>query len=74
MATKRSADQLMQERLNRESCENCHFYGAIAGDQEGGMCLRFPPSITMEDGEPTTWRPFVLQGEWCGEFKRKTQG
>lgn len=67
----------------KEKCCNCRFYEQIEADEDEekntGYCHRYPMVFV---GEPTTYdeitdehfqHPVMPCGEWCGEWKEKTE-
>lgn len=51
-------------------CGNCEFYEGI-GDANNGYCHRFPPENDGKGTKTIDEFPFVREGNWCGEHKRK---
>ena len=62
---------------DRECCENCHFwrnkYSWLMSETETitmAECHRLPPCTNGHD----TYFPKVKSDNWCGEFKRTSEG
>jgi hypothetical protein len=53
---------------SKEGCGNCRFFARA--NAVAGWCRRFPPTVVGADAEPR--HPWVIQGQWCGEWKEKT--
>lgn len=55
-------------------CETCEFFDADAENALPspyvGRCRRRPPNGNLD---ATKW-PGVAPGDWCGEYKKKTDG
>lgn len=51
---------------DQERCHNCKFFSNEDIHDRGtlGTCHRFPPQHTEED----CVFPWVMAGQWCGEF------
>lgn len=71
---KKTLAQQADEKLSRECCGNCRFFGAETQDPSEGMCLRYPPVVIADEGEFVSYYPTCADAAWCGEFQRKMQG
>lgn len=71
---KKTLAQQADERLSRECCGNCRFFGADESDPSDGICLRYPPTVFADEGEFISFYPSSGEAAWCGEFQRKMQG
>lgn len=54
-------------------CRTC-MYWESDGNQDMGLCRRFPPSFIVEDGETSTSFAVSADNDWCGEYRRRLQG
>lgn len=77
MATRKKAIPIVDERVEfGEECVNCKFYESDEEESkesgnEGGYCLRYPPTLVItSDGVGSGVPPVNAEG-WCGEWKAK---
>ncbi len=54
-----------------KTCENCKYF--VMGSAYAGSCKRYPPTPIGVGFSDRTEHPWVLMGNWCGEFKRKSK-
>ena len=61
-------------------CEDCRFWESYRDDPAFGDCMRYPPVLIAVDAtsrhaadDIANWDyPTTALGQWCGEFKKKT--
>jgi hypothetical protein len=56
--------------MDKDRCDICRFFKADTGTNDKGDCCRNPPRIYPASAAGFLGLyPFVLRGQWCGNFE-----
>lgn len=56
---------------NPERCETCRFWDDSDGNEGGGWCRRYPPTVILTSSGFTQHSPMTPDQMWCGEWRAK---